>query len=197
MGSISIVSLFVFLCKGLRPIVVINKMDKMSARHDEVLDEDFALFESLGATDEQLDFPVVFASSQNGWASLEPQQTAKTDQGEAFLLFFFLWGGYYTILKWMGNQFLLLGMGALLDSILENVPAPSGDIEGPFQFQVTSLDYSSFVGGIGIGRIRRGTVHQGQDVSVTRADDPAQVRSGKVQTLMTFMGMERVEVSHL
>ena len=97
----------------------------------------------------------------------------------------------------MGNQFLLLGMGALLDSILENVPAPSGDIEGPFQFQVTSLDYSSFVGGIGIGRIRRGTVHQGQDVSVTRADDPAQVRSGKVQTLMTFMGMERVEVSHL
>ena len=90
MGSISIVSLFVFLRKGLRPIVVINKMDKMSARHDEVLDEVFALFESLGATDEQLDFPVVFASSQNGWASLEPQQTAKTDQGEAFLLFFFL-----------------------------------------------------------------------------------------------------------
>ncbi len=146
---------------GLRPIVVLNKMDKLTARPNEVLDEVFALFESLGATDAQLDFPVVYASATNGWASLE--QVKKGD-----------------------------GMDPLLDVILKHVPPPNAELGKPFRFQVTSLDYSSFIGGIAIGRLRSGTVSAGQEVAVVRADSK-EVRTGKVQKVMTFMGMGRVE----
>jgi GTP-binding protein len=147
--------------QGLRPIVVVNKMDKMAARPEEVVEEMYQLFETLGATDEQLDFPVIFASAANGWASAEVVQSGEN-------------------------------MNALLDAILEHVPPPSVDVNGEFQFQVTSLDYSSYVGGIAIGRIGRGTIEKGKEVAIARSDTD-EVKTGKVQQIMTFMGMDRVD----
>ena len=148
--------------QGLRPIVVVNKMDKTTARPDEVLDEVFQLFESLGASDEQLDFPIIFSSAAMGWASLSKEKTRND-------------------------------MNVLLDAILEHVPAPNVDQNGAFQFQVTSLDYSTYLGGIAIGKIKRGTVSLNNDVAVVRADSE-EVKKGKIQQINTFLGMDKVEV---
>lgn len=154
-------------CRSSHPSTVLNKMDKLSARHDAVLDEVFHLFESLGASEAQLDFPIVFASASNGWASLTPAKSGKD-------------------------------MTPLLDAIIKHVPAPKCDPAGPFQFQVTSLDYSSFIGGIAIGRVQRGTIAKGAEVSVLRADAVAGAvpEKAKVQSIMTFNLMDRVEATH-
>ena len=112
--------------QGLKPIVVINKVDKPGSRPDWVMDQVFELFDNLGATDEQLDFKVVYASAINGWATLEEGATG-TD------------------------------MTPLFDTILKEVPAPTADPDGPFQMQISQLDYSSYLGVIGVGRITRGS----------------------------------------
>ena len=123
------------LALGLKPIVVVNKVDKPGANPDKVINAAFDLFDKLGATDEQLDFPVVYASGINGWSS-------KTEgvPGEQ-------WGP---------------DMSALFDTILEHVPAVKGDATAPVQMQVSALDYSTFVGRIGVGRINQGTLKAGR-----------------------------------
>nr|MCS5586396.1 GTP-binding protein [Gammaproteobacteria bacterium] len=125
--------------QGLNPIVVINKIDKDAARPDWVIDQVFDLFDQLGATDEQLDFPIIYASSINGYASLEDD----VREGDMLPMF---------------------------ETIVEKVAAPEVDIEAPLQMQITALDYSSFVGAIGIGRITRGTIKKNQQVVVIGAD---------------------------
>ena len=145
---------------GLKPIVVVNKIDKPGARPDWVVDQTFDLFDRLGATDEQLDFPVVYASAINGFASLESDVT----EGD---------------------------MTPLFESIVENVSAPDVDTEGDFQMQVTSLDYNSYVGVIGIGRIKRGKVKK--NASVTLIDSEGKTRNARVLQIFGFLGLERVE----
>ena len=146
---------------GLKPIVVINKIDRPGARPNWVLDQTFDLFDKLGATEEQLDFPVVYASALNGYAGLTPEVTS-------------------------GD------MTPLFETIIKHVPAPDVDLEGPFQMQVSSLDYSSYVGAIAIGRIKRGKVKPGQPVTVI--DNEGRTRSGKILQVLGFMGLERTEV---
>jgi GTP-binding protein len=146
---------------GLKPIVVINKIDRPGARPNWVLDQTFDLFDKLGATEEQLDFPVVYASALNGYASLDPNATA-------------------------GD------MTPLFETVVKHVPAPDVDPEGPFQMQVSSLDYSSYVGAIAIGRIKRGRVRPAQAVTVIDAE--GKTRNGKVLQVLGFLGLERHEV---
>jgi GTP-binding protein len=147
--------------QGLKPIVVINKVDRPGARPDWVLNQTFDLFDKLGATDEQLDFPVVYASALNGYAGLE-QDVRDGD------------------------------MTPLFEAIIKNVAAPDVDLDGPFQMQVSSLDYSSYVGAIAVGRIKRGRVKPNQQVVIT---DPAgKTRNGRVLQVLGFMGLERTEV---
>ncbi len=148
--------------QGLNPIVVINKIDKDAARPDWVIDQVFDLFDQLGATDEQLDFPVIYASSINGYASLEDNVRA----GDMLPMF---------------------------ETIVEKVAAPEVDIEAPLQMQITALDYSSFVGAIGIGRITRGTIKKNQQVAVISADGTE--RKAKVADLMGFMGLEKISTN--
>jgi GTP-binding protein len=146
---------------GLKPIVVINKVDRPGARPSWVLDQTFDLFDKLGATEEQLDFPVVYASALNGYASLDMD----VREGD---------------------------MTPLFETIIKFVKAPDVDPEGAFQMQVSSLDYSSYVGAIAVGRIKRGRVKPGQNIIVT---DPAgKTRPGKVLQVLGFMGLERTEV---
>ncbi len=147
------------LALGLKPIVVVNKVDRPAARPDWVVNQTFDLFDKLGATDEQLDFPVVYASALNGWATLD-----HATQG--------------------------VDMRPLFDTILKHVPAPSGDPAEPLQLQISALDYSSFVGRIGIGRIRRGTLHAGDDVMLLNAD--ATPKRARVNQIFGFRGLERV-----
>ena len=147
--------------QGLHPIVVINKIDRPGARPNWVLDQTFDLFDKLGATEEQLDFPVVYASALNGYASLDPNATS-------------------------GD------MTPLFETILQHVPAPDVDLEGPFQMQVSSLAYSSYVGAIAIGRIKRGRVKSGQLVTVV--DPDGKTRPGKILQVLGFLGLERYEV---
>ncbi len=146
---------------GLRPIVVINKIDRPSARPDWVLDQTFELFDNLGATDEQLDFPVIYASGLSGYAGLE--NTVRDGD-----------------------------MTPLFETIVKEVPAPDVDVDGPFQMQVSSLDYNSYVGVIGVGRINRGTIKKNSQVTVI--DVEGETRNGKMVQIMGFMGLERVEV---
>ncbi len=146
---------------GFRPIVVINKIDRPGARADWVLDQTFDLFDRLGASDEQLDFPVVYASALKGYAGLEPELR----EGD---------------------------MTPLFETIVEHVPAPRVDPQGPFQMQVSSLDYSSFVGLIGIGRIQRGRVRANSPVRVL--DTEGGERRGRILQILGFRGLERVEV---
>ena len=146
---------------GFKPIVVINKVDRNGADPDRALDQTFDLFDKLGATDEQLDFPVVYASALNGYAGLE------SDVRE-------------------GN------MDPLFHSIVENVSHPDVDPDAPFQLQVSSLDYNSYVGLIGIGRIKKGRVSKNSTVKVI--DVEGKVRSGRVLQIHGFHGLERVEV---
>jgi GTP-binding protein len=148
------------LARGLKPIVVINKADRPSARPDWVVDQTFDLFDRLGANDDQLDFPVVYASALQGWAA--------TEAGE------------------IGTD-----MTPVFDIITEHTPEPDVDRDGPLQLQVSALDYSSFTGVIGIGRVARGRVAKNQSVVVAKADGK-QVR-GRVLQIFGFHGLERVE----
>ena len=146
---------------GFCPIVVINKIDREGARPDWVLDRTFDLFDRLGATDEQLDFPVVYASGINGYASLN----ADARDGD---------------------------MKPLLESIIEHVKAPDVDADGPFQMQISTLDYNNYVGVIGIGRIKRGAVSPNAPVAII--DREGQPRKGKILQILGFHGLERIEV---
>ncbi|MFA5958959.1 MAG: translational GTPase TypA [Tatlockia sp.] len=147
--------------RGLKPIVVINKIDRPGARAHWVMDQVFDLFDNLGATDEQLDFPVVYASALNGYAQINLEDEASD-------------------------------MSALLQTIVDKVAAPDVDENGPFQMQISSLDYSSYVGTIGIGRIVRGQIKAKSPVKII--DKEGQVRSGRLLQLLGFKGLERVEV---
>ena len=148
--------------QGLRPIVVINKVDRPGARPGWVLDQTFDLFDKLGATEEQLDFPVVYASALNGYAGLDPN----VQSGD---------------------------MTPLFEAIISHVPAPDVDLDGPFQMQVSSLDYSSYVGAIAVGRIKRGRVKTNQPVIVI--DKVGKTRSARVLQVLGFLGLERAEVA--
>jgi GTP-binding protein len=146
---------------GFKPIVVVNKVDRPGARPHWVIDQVFDLFDRLGATDEQLDFPVVYASALQGYASLD----ADVREGD---------------------------MTCLFETIVERVPPPEVDAEGPFQMQVSSLDYNSFQGLIGIGRITRGKIRTNSPVKVV--DRIGHVRTGRVLQIMGFLGLQRIEV---
>lgn len=147
--------------RGLRPIVVINKVDRDGARPHWVLDQVFDLFDRLGATDEQLDFPVIYASALNGIAGLEAEDLAED-------------------------------MEPLFQMITDKVAPPSVDLDGPLQMQISALDYSSYVGVIGIGRVTRGYVTPGQQISII--DKDGNKRKGKVLKAMGHLGLERVEL---
>ena len=147
------------LALGLRPIVVLNKVDRDGARPDWVINKTFDLFDKLGATEEQLDFPVVYASALNGYATLDLAKPS-TD------------------------------MRPLLDAVLKHVPAPDTDVDAPLQLQISALDYSSFVGRIGVGRVRRGRIKPGQDVMVLSGNNPP--KRARVNQVLGFRGIERV-----
>lgn len=151
------------LALGLKPIVVINKIDRPGARPDWVINQTFDLFDKLGATEEQLDFPVIYASALNGFAGF-------TDDAEE--------------LKKIGN------MKAIFDTILEKVPVRDDDPDGPLQMQISSLDYSSYVGKIGIGRIKRGRIKPLQEVLIMNGLD-SEPKRAKVNQVLKFQGLER------
>ncbi|WP_297359301.1 translational GTPase TypA [Thauera sp.] len=146
------------LALGLKPIVVINKIDRPGARPDWVINHTFDLFDKLGATEEQLDFPVIYASGLNGFAVIN-EGDERTD------------------------------MRPLFEAILEHVPAPEVDADGPLQIQVCSLDYSTYMGQLGIGRIKRGRVRPNQEVVVMYGEENR--GKGKVSQILTFEGLER------
>jgi len=150
------------LALGLKPIVVINKIDKPSARPNWVLDQTFDLFANLDATDEQLDFDVIYASGLNGFAGLD--DTVR--EGD---------------------------MTPLFQLVVDKVEPPKVDVDGPFRMQVTSLDYNSYVGVIGVGRIERGQVST--NTAVTVVDTEGKTRNGRVLKVMGFMGLQREEVA--
>jgi len=150
------------LAQGLLPIVVVNKVDRPGARAEWVVNQTFELFDKLGAAEEQLDFPVIYASALHGYASTDPK-TPGTD------------------------------MRPLFDAIVARVPAPVGDSDAPLQFQISALDYSSYVGRLGIGRIRRGRIIPGQEVMVLQG--PGEGVRGKIGQVLGFAGLERVPVA--
>jgi GTP-binding protein len=151
------------LALGLKPIVVVNKVDRPGARAQWTVNRTFDLFDKLGATEEQLDFPVVYASALEGWASLDPDARS-------------------------GD------MKPLFEAILRHVPMRDEDADGPLQLQICSLDYSSYVGKIGIGRIRRGRLKAAQEVLVMNGpDDPAPLKA-KVNQVQMFEGLLRAQV---
>ena len=147
--------------QGLRPIVVVNKIDRPGSDPEKVIDLVFELFDNLGATDEQLDFPIIYASALNGYAGTE--DTVR--EGD---------------------------MTPLFEAIVEHTPIPDADVEGTFQMQVSSLDYNSYVGVMGIGRIKRGVVTK--NMPVTIVDSEGQTRNGKMQQIFGYHGLDRVEV---
>ncbi|MFY0677078.1 MAG: translational GTPase TypA [Neptuniibacter sp.] len=147
--------------QGLRPIVVINKIDRPGARPDWVIDQVFDLFDSLGATDEQLDFPIVYASALNGIAGLDPEEMSDD-------------------------------MTPLFEAIVEHVEPPQVDVEGSLQMQVSALDYNSYLGVIGVGRVTRGTVKINTQVKVI--DREGKIRNGRVLKIMGYHGLERIDV---
>ncbi|MBC7500460.1 MAG: translational GTPase TypA [Herminiimonas sp.] len=150
------------LALGLKPIVVVNKIDRPGARAEWAINATFELFDKLGATEEQLDFPVVYASALNGYSSLD----ANVREGD---------------------------MKPLFDAILEHVPAREDDQDGPLQLQITSLDYSSYVGKIGIGRITRGRVKALQDVIIMDGPEGTPIKA-RINQVLNFKGLERVLV---
>ncbi|MBK7117446.1 MAG: translational GTPase TypA [Proteobacteria bacterium] len=149
------------LALGHKAIVVVNKIDRPGSRPGWVIDQTFDLFDKLGATDEQLDFPVIYASALQGWASLDATQQQPD-------------------------------MSALFEAVLKYVPEPKTDAEGPLQMQVSTLAYNSYVGRIGIGRIRRGTVKQGMNVVLRYGDEDK--GPGKIAQVLAFQGLEREPV---
>ena len=146
---------------GFTPVVVINKIDREGANPDRALDLTFDLFDKLGATDEQLDFPVIYASAINGYAGTDAEGLTGGD------------------------------MTPLFEAIVEHVPAPDVDLDGPFQLQISTLDYNSYTGIVGIGRIRRGSVKTNMAVKIVGADGVE--RSGRIGQVLGFHGLERVE----
>ena len=148
--------------QGLKPIVVINKVDRPGARPDWVIDQVFDLFDRLGATEEQLDFPVVYASALNGVAGLSLDTIADD-------------------------------MAPLFQTIIDRVKCPQVDADGPFQMQISSLDYSSYVGVIGIGRIQRGKVKTNTNVVIL--DKDSKKRNGRILQIMGYHGLQRVDVA--
>jgi GTP-binding protein len=146
---------------NLKPIVVINKIDREGARPDWVLDQTFDLFDMLGATDEQLDFPVIYASAINGFAT--DDHTNITDN-----------------------------MDVLFQTIIDRVPPPPVEIDKPFQMQVSQLDYSSYLGVIGIGRIKQGSVKANSPITVIDAE--GKTKNGRIAKMFGFKGIERVEI---
>ncbi len=148
------------LAAGLKPIVVINKIDRPDARPAEVLDEVLDLFIDLGANEDQLDFPVAYASAKMGYAMNELE----------------------------GNS---IDMRPLLDMIIEHIPLPAGDVDGPVQLVISSIDYDNYVGRIGVGKINRGTIGKSQDLILCSTD--GQQRKVKINTLYTFEGLKRSE----
>ena len=147
--------------QGLSPIVVINKIDRPGSRPDWVMDQVFDLFDSLGATDEQLDFPVMYTSAINGIAGPSPDNMSEN-------------------------------MDPLFEALVEHVKAPDVDLEGPLQMQISALDYSSYVGVIGVGRIKRGSMKVGQQIKVVSSD--GKQRAAKLQNVMSYMGLDRIDV---
>ena len=145
---------------GLKPIVVINKIDTPGARPDWVMDQVFDLFDNLGATDEQLDFQVIYASAINGWATLDLDEPSDN-------------------------------MQPMFEAIVEQVEKPDADPAGAFQMQISQLDYNSYIGVIGVGRIKRGTVKVNQQVTIVGAD--GSTRNGKVGQVLTYLGLDRHE----
>ena len=148
------------LALGLKPIVVINKVDRPSARPHWALDQTFDLFDRLGANEEQLDFPIVYCSALEGWASLD--LAIKSHD-----------------------------MAALFETILNHVRSPDVDLEGGFQLQVSALNYSSYVGVIGIGRVQRGRLRRNSSVALV--DASGEVRKGRILQVFGFLGLERIE----
>lgn len=147
--------------QGLRPIVVVNKIDRDGARPDWVIDQVFDLFDRLGATEEQLDFPIVYASAIGGIAGMDPEDMAED-------------------------------MTPLFEMIAEQVPSPTVDVDGPFQMQISALDYSSFKGVIGVGRITRGTAKTNMPITVVESD--GSTRNAKILEIMGYKGLERMNV---
>jgi GTP-binding protein len=147
--------------QGLHPILVVNKVDRDGARPDWVIDQVFDLFDRLGATDEQLDFPIIYASALNGIAGLDPAT--------------------------MGED-----MSALFEMVVETVPPPAVDVDGPFQMQISALDYSSYVGVIGVGRISRGRVRPNMQITVI--DGKGNTRNARILDVMGYHGLERLSV---
>ncbi len=148
--------------QGLRPIVVVNKVDRPGANPDRAVDLVFDLFDSLGATDEQLDFPIIYASALNGIAGKEHDNLAED-------------------------------MTPLFEAIIEHVSPPEVDMEGPFQMQISALDYNSYVGVIGVGRVKRGVAKLNQQVKII--DSQGKVRSGRIQKIMGYLGLDRIDVT--
>ena len=146
---------------GLNPIVVVNKIDRPGARPDWVVDQIFDLFDNLGATDKQLDFPIVYASALNGLSGLD-------------------------------HENLQDNMDAVFQAIVDHVPAPDVDVDGPFQMQISQLDYNSFLGVIGVGRIKRGKIKTNTPVIAIGAD--GKKRQGRILKIMGHSGLQRVEV---
>ena len=150
------------LALGLKPIVVVNKIDRPGSRPEWVVNATFELFDKLGATEEQLDFPVVYASALNGYASLD----SETRDGN---------------------------MDPLFDAVLKHVPVRDDDLDGPLQLQISSLDYSTYVGKIGIGRISRGRIKPMQDVVFMNGPDSTPVKA-RINQVLNFKGLDRVLV---
>jgi GTP-binding protein len=151
------------LALGLKPIVVINKVDRPGSRCDYVINATFDLFDKLGATEEQLDFPIIYASGLNGWASLTEGEHGDT-------------------------------LGPLFDAVLEHVPAHAGEPDAPLQLQICSLDYSSYVGRIGIGRVNQGTLKPMQEVAVYSGPDSTPIKA-RVNQVLKFEGLERKQAT--
>ncbi len=159
------------LALGLKPIVVVNKVDRPSARPDWVVNHTFELFDKLGATEDQLDFPVIYASALHGWAAADMKDApASIDELKDDQKF---------------------SMRPLFDAILKHVPVRNDDPDGPLQLQICSIDYSSYVGKIGIGRITRGRIKPLQDVVVMNGPDSQPVKA-RINQVLTFEGLERV-----
>ncbi|HTH95365.1 MAG TPA: translational GTPase TypA [Rhodocyclaceae bacterium] len=149
------------LALGLRPIVVINKVDRPGARPDWVVDQTFDLFDKLGATDEQLDFPIIYASALNGFAKLDMKEESDN-------------------------------MRPLFDTVLKHVPTPPGDPEAPLQMQLAALDYSTYTGRLGVGKVINGRIKPGQPVVVMNHEK--QVASGRINQVLGFQGLNRIPV---
>ena len=149
------------LALGLCPIVVVNKIDRPGARIDWAIDQTFELFDKLGASDKQLDFPIIYASGLNGYAQLTLEEKSSD-------------------------------MRPLFEAVLQHVPEPTGDPDAPLQLQISTLDYSTYTGRLGIGRILNGTIKPNQHVAIMNHDQ--QVATGKINQVLGFEGLDRVPV---